>query len=287
MYSILLILLKLFLFLLYGLFLTILNIYLALNQRKIRRKYKIDLIIFFMLLYLLNFLLDFYLFSSPFYLSQLLLTCISVLIIVKLNNCQIIGLTGGIACGKSTVSNILKEEFDLEVIDCDFLARKIVEVGKPAYRKIVKIFGEGVLMENGEINRRKLGEVVFGDRGMRGRLTRVTGFYIFIEIVKEVYRILIKEKKGYAVLDAPLMFESKYLEYFCYPIMCVYVTEENIQIERIIKRDGLSEEQARNRIKSQMNIREKIKKSEILIPNEQTIEDLNKNVKNKLALYLV
>lgn len=239
------------------------------------------------MLYLFNFLLDFYIFSSPYYLYQIFLTILSVVIIIKLNNCQIIGLTGGIACGKSTISSILKEEFDLDVVDCDVLARKIVEVGKPAYMKIAQIFGQEVLMENGELDRKKLGEIVFGDKVKRGRLNRITRIYIFLEIIKELYRILIKEKKGYVVLDAPLLFESRYLEYFCYPIMCVYVTEESIQIERIIKRDGLSEEQARNRIKSQMNVREKIKKSEILISNEQSFEDLNKNVKSKLALYLV
>lgn len=261
---------------------------LSINQKKIRCKYSVDLLFPYIFLYLISFFVDYYCFDFfPYHIIPLLHTFISIIIIIKTYHIQIIGLTGGIACGKSTASDIIHKSFDIEIIDCDLLSRKIVEIGKPAYLKIVQVFSEQILMDSKEIDRKKLGEKIFADRILRGKLTRITGYYIMIEIIKEIYRIFIKEKKSFAVLDAPLLFESKYLEYICYPIIVIYVTEEKVQIERIQKRDGLTEEQALNRIRSQWKIELKIKKGDILINNEMSIEEMETNLKKELSIRLI
>ena len=285
------ILIQLFFLPLYTAVLSLILIIVCLNSTKLRKKYSIDSLIIYMMLYLLNFLVDSIVFNIlPYYSLQILHTLLMVLIISQFSNKQIVGLTGGIACGKTTATNIIRESLKMDVIDCDILARNVVKPGRPAYQQIVTIFGQGILMNKepgAEIDRLKLGDLVFKDKNLRKKLTRVTSFYIFLEILKELYRVFFQEKKRDVLLDAPILFESGYLQYFCYPIILVYVTEENIQIKRMKERNGFDEEQARDRIKSQMKIQEKIKKSDILLNNEGTIEDLNSQIMKNLPMFLI
>ena len=280
--------------LIYTIFLVLTTLFICINSFKLKKKYGIDNIIVFMSVYLLNFMIDVAIFPIfPYYLLQIFHTFLIILIVSKCSNLQIIGLTGGIACGKSTVCNIIKKTYNLEIIDCDVLARVIVQPGKPAYNKIVKLFGNEILVNKGEtlvnaeIDRAKLGELVFSNKLLRNKLTKITSMYIMLEILKELYKVFYILKKKEVLLDAPILFESKYLQFICFPIILIYVTEENIQIKRLKERNGLDEEQAINRIKSQMPIKAKIKKSDVLINNEGSIDELQSKIIKNLPLFLI
>jgi dephospho-CoA kinase len=179
----------------------------------------------------------------------------------------VIGLTGGIASGKSTVSNMLKE-MNIRVIDADVEARLAVEQGEPAYQKIVSAFGEEVLLKNGEIDRQKLGSIIFNDTEKRLLLN---GF-VHPEVRKRMMdQAKQAEENGEPIvtLDIPLLFESK-LTYMVEKTLLVYV-DETTQLQRLMARNSLTEEEARVRINSQMPLSEKIQLADAVINNNGTI----------------
>ena len=152
----------------------------------------------------------------------------------------VIGLTGGIASGKSTVSEMFRE-MSIPVIDADIIAREVVERGKPAYNKIVEVFGTEVLQKDGELDRPKLGSVVFYNEEKRLQLNEIVHPAVREEMnaQKEMY---IKEGMQAVVLDIPLLFESK-LTNLVDRVLVVAVTP-NTQLERLMKRNNFSEEEA-------------------------------------------
>jgi hypothetical protein len=116
----------------------------GINQKKIRRKYKFDTIPIYLFVYIVNVLTILGIVKGGTT-SLIITTVIMAFVIIKCSKLQIIGLTGGIGCGKSTVSKMLNQDFRFPIIDCDILARKVVEVGMPAYNEVVGIFGTGIL----------------------------------------------------------------------------------------------------------------------------------------------
>ncbi|EJQ27442.1 dephospho-CoA kinase [Bacillus cereus] len=179
----------------------------------------------------------------------------------------VIGLTGGIASGKSTVSQMFRE-LSIPVIDADIIAREVVERGKPAYNKIVEVFGMEVLQEDGELDRPKLGSVVFYNEEKRLQLNKIVHPAVREEMnrQKEMY---IKEGMQAVVLDIPLLFESK-LTSLVDRILVVAV-KPHTQLERLMKRNNFSEEEATARIQSQMPLEEKVKNADEVINNDGTI----------------
>ncbi|NUC16547.1 MULTISPECIES: dephospho-CoA kinase [Bacillus cereus group] len=179
----------------------------------------------------------------------------------------VIGLTGGIASGKSTVSEMFRE-MSIPVIDADIIAREVVERGKSAYNKIVEVFGTEVLQKDGELDRPKLGSVVFYNEEKRLQLNEIVHPAVREEMnaQKEMY---IKESMQAVVLDIPLLFESK-LTNLVDRVLVVAVTP-NTQLERLMKRNNFSEEEATARIQSQMPLEEKVKKADEVIYNDGTI----------------
>jgi dephospho-CoA kinase len=180
-----------------------------------------------------------------------------------------IGLTGGIASGKSTVTKMLRG-LGIPVIDADQVARDVVKVGGEAYEQIIKTFGQDILQENGEIDRAKLGAIVFYNEQERKKLNAI--------VHPAVRRRMLAEKEAYVqkgaktiVLDIPLLFESE-LTHLIDKIIVVYV-DNDIQLERLMKRNGFSEEEALARIRSQMPLHEKVKKADAVINNNGTIEE--------------
>jgi len=214
-------------------------------------------------------------------------TLVMVPIVLQCYKIQIVGVTGSIGSGKSTVTKILNEEFKLPLIDCDLIARRVVEVGKPAYKKIVKTFGEKILnQETKEIDRKALGAIVFNDSKLRKKLTGITGWYIGVEIVKQVFVYSYYQKEP-IVLDAPILFESGYLRWICFPIIVVYVTDESKQIKRVIKRDGLKEEEVAARLKSQMPVSKKLALADIKLANDKEVSDMRFSLINQLYPYMM
>ncbi len=180
----------------------------------------------------------------------------------------VIGLTGSIATGKSTIANMFKE-LNIEVIDADLIAREVVEPGKPAYLEIVKTFGEAILLENKELNRKALGEIVFNDEDKRKKLNKIIHPAIRKEMIAQRDK-LIELNHPAIVMDIPLIYESG-LEDYVEKIVVAYVTEKT-QLKRLIKRDQCTKEEALSRIHSQINIEEKAKKADAIIDNNGTVE---------------
>lgn len=187
----------------------------------------------------------------------------------------IIGLTGGIASGKSTVSAMLAE-LGAAIVDADQVAREVVLPGEPALREIVQTFGQAVLNEDGTLNRKKLGEIVFADEAKRKRLEG-----ILHPAIREVMsgRISSLERENpdrLVVADIPLLYESG-LDRLYPEVLLVYVPQ-SVQLERLMKRNGYSEEEARQRLAAQLPIDEKKQKADWIIDNSGSLEDTREQV---------
>ncbi|ONK61584.1 uncharacterized protein A4U43_C08F31490 [Asparagus officinalis] len=182
---------------------------------------------------------------------------------------RVVGLTGGIASGKSTVSDLFKSS-GVPVVDADLVARDVVRKGTGGWKKVVKAFGNDVLLENGEIDRARLGQIVFSNPAKRQLLNRLLAPYISSGIFWRIVKLWLK---GYEiiVLDIPLLFETK-LDRWTKPIIVVWVDHET-QLQRLMARDCISEEQARNRINSQASMDMKKNKADIVIDNSGSRED--------------
>lgn len=193
---------------------------------------------------------------------------------------KVLGLTGGIASGKSTVSDYFRKR-KIPVVDADLVAREVMKAGHPTVKKVGEQFGQEVILENGEIDRDKLGQMIFSSPEKRKQLNAIVQDDIRAQILEEKESLL-KEKHALIVLDIPLLFEGNY-ESSVDEVMVVYV-EKSTQKERLLKRNpGLSETDALNRIYSQMPLEDKAKQADILIDNNGTIEQTTKQVANWLA----
>jgi dephospho-CoA kinase len=194
---------------------------------------------------------------------------------------MIIGLTGGIATGKSTVSAMLRER-GATIIDSDQIARQVVQPGTPGLAKIVAHFGEEYLLPGGELNRTKLGQKIFSDELARQRLMEITHPYIFAEINTQIEQAQSQGEKM-IVLDAPLLIETG-LNRQVERVVLVYV-DEATQIERLMKRDHLPREEAMRRIASQMPIEEKKRYADIMIDNRGSLKELEEQVERLFIKY--
>lgn len=190
-----------------------------------------------------------------------------------------IGLTGGIASGKSTVAAMFRD-LHIPVIDADEIAHRVTAIDGEAYQSIVETFGSDILDSNGAIDRRKLGAIVFHDEQKRKQLNAI--------VHPLVRKHMLQQKEQYArrgeksvVLDIPLLFESN-LEHLVDRILVVYV-DEQIQLRRLCERNGFSFEEAWARIKSQMPLEQKRKKADAVIDNNGTIEQTKRQLYERLV----
>ena len=192
---------------------------------------------------------------------------------------KIVGLTGGISSGKSTVSSYLKQ-LKIPVIDADEVARKVVEPNSQGAKEIRKTFGSDVFEEDGSLNRQKLGELVFSNAENRQKLDELLQPLIKIMILEEIeaYR---QKGENMIVLDLPLLFEKQYEE-LCEEIIVVYVPRE-LQLERLMKRNQYTKQEALSRIDSQLSIEEKRKRATVLFDNQGTIQQLYHQVEQWLV----
>lgn len=181
---------------------------------------------------------------------------------------MIIGLTGGIASGKSTVSHFLKE-LGAAVIDADEIARELTEPGQPLYMAIGEHFGGSVLSGDGSLNRSRLGELVFADSQARCELDRLSHPIIKAEIEKRLDDL---KSNGIAVivLDVPLLFEVGW-EVMADETWVVYV-DSSTQLNRLMARNNFSCRQASQRIASQMSLEEKRQRATFVIDNTRDLE---------------
>ncbi|MCJ7809739.1 MAG: dephospho-CoA kinase [Desulfobulbaceae bacterium] len=192
------------------------------------------------------------------------------------DNRLLLGVTGGIASGKTTVANML-EELGAPIIDFDLIARKVVEPGTPALREIVEYFGRQVLQEDGALNRKAVSDIVFRDFEKRKKLESFTHPRIHEEFEKQVQEIAGKNPDVVIQVVIPLLIELN-LQYMFHKILVVYIPMEE-QVKRLAKRDGITVEEAANILKTQLPIDEKVGYADFVIHNEKSPEEAREQVK--------
>jgi len=186
----------------------------------------------------------------------------------------VIGLTGGIASGKSLVSRILSE-LGAVVLDVDKVGHRIMEPYRPAYKEIIEYFGKEILTGSGKIDRKKLGKIVFNDHEKLKVLNRITHPRIR-EGVREILKGYEKSGVSVVVVEAALLFEMK-MQDLVDEVWVVYADKEK-QIERLMKRDKLTEEEAQKRIESQLSSEQKVLWADKVIYNSGDREKTKEQV---------
>ena len=186
---------------------------------------------------------------------------------------MLIGLTGGIASGKTTVSNILKD-LGLKIINADKIAHELLKKGNKGYERVVNEFGEQILNEDEEINRDYLGKLVFNDEQKRNKLENLTHPLIIDQINEKIKE---NEDEEHLVIEAPLLYEVG-LEDMMDQVWVVYVNRKT-QIKRLKNRDDLDLKEAKQRIDAQIPLEEKKEKADIVIDNNGTKQELKEQVK--------
>ena len=194
----------------------------------------------------------------------------------------ILGLTGGTATGKSTVSRYFSDK-GYAVVDADVVARRVVEPGTEGLANIVAHFGTEIIQKDGTLNREKLGAMIFSDAEKRETLNNLLSAQIRRTIMADT-ETLVNANQPLIVLDIPLLYEAGY-ETHCDAVMVVYTTEA-VQLERLMARNNLTEEEALNRIASQEPIETKKDRADIVIDNNgplnHTYEQVETWLKNNI-----
>ena len=187
----------------------------------------------------------------------------------------VIGLTGGIASGKSLAASVLSG-LGAAVIDADKVGHEIIAPGTRAYAELIGHFGERILREDGHIDRKKLGEIIFSDAEERKVLNRITHPRILEQTASLLEEIESKNSQSVAVIEAALLIEMGLQEYV--DEVWVVVTDEEKQIERLRERSGLKYEEAVNRIRSQLSQEEKAANADKVLYNTRDEEFLRRQV---------
>jgi dephospho-CoA kinase len=186
-----------------------------------------------------------------------------------------VGLTGGIASGKSTVARMLEAKGAI-LIDFDDLAHAVIEPGGPAWQGVVRHFGEEILQTDGRIDRVKLGEIVFSDRQQREILNRLVHPGVVAEWQKRLKEIEQTRKDAIVLSEIPLLIEAG-LEALVDVVLIVYLSPEE-QIRRLMARNGFTREAAERRVAAQMPIEEKLSHANFVIGNEDLPEETGRAV---------
>ncbi len=185
---------------------------------------------------------------------------------------RVIGLTGGIATGKTTVADYLANAYNLPILDADIYAREAVAVNSPLLEQIVKRHGEQILLEDGSLNREKLGEIIFNQQQERLWIDDLIHPY-----VGDRLSLAIKETSAETLVAVvPLLFEAGMTDLVTE--IWVVTCSKKQQLERLTQRNQLTPEQAQARINSQIPLTEKTKKADVVLDNNSNIEKLLQQV---------
>jgi len=189
----------------------------------------------------------------------------------------IVGLTGGIVGGKSTVASMLRD-LGAKIVDADELGHSVMLPYRPAWKKITRLFGKDILQNNLNIDREKLGKIVFTNQTLLKKLNEITHPEIIKLIKKEINLVRNKthNQEKILIIDAALIYEAK-MDRLMDKIIVVYINEDE-QIKRLIKRNNLSKEEASQRIKSQIPMKEKVKMADYVIDNSSSLDETKEQV---------
>ncbi len=188
----------------------------------------------------------------------------------------IVGLTGGVASGKTAASQALKEE-GAYIIDADQIARELVQPHQPAWNELIRAFGKEILQEDGSLHRKKLADKVFADPKQRKRLNQILHPRIKEEMDRRTKEIGQKDPEAIVVIDAPLLVELG--DHHEMDKLIVVTSTQTQQIERLKDRDGISPEEALRILSSQMPLGEKVKLADFVIGNEGSLGETKKRAR--------
>ncbi len=191
---------------------------------------------------------------------------------------RVIGLTGGIGTGKTTVSDYLRQTYALPVLDADLLAREAVRPGSPVLQQIVERYGSGILLSDGHLDRRRLGELIFSRAAERLWLEQQIHPYVRDYFVQELQRLA---TCPIVVLVIPLLFEARMTDLVTET--WVVACPEPLQMQRLLARDRLDEAQIRARIASQMPLADKVAHADVVLTNQGTLAELQVQINRALA----
>lgn len=189
---------------------------------------------------------------------------------------KIIGITGNSGSGKSIVCEIIKENFNAEIIDADKIAKNLTASDTKYLQEIIKTFGNSILDKNSKLNRIKLADIVFNSKEKKMLLDKLTFKYVVDEIKEKIKHI---QNCDYILLDVPLLFESNLCE-IC-NITIGIVANEDVKIKRIMQRDNISLERAKSRLNSQPKDEFYMEKCDYIINNKDNLEETTNQV-NKI-----
>ena len=189
----------------------------------------------------------------------------------------IIGITGGIASGKSTVTEFLRQQ-GYQVIDADQVVHELQEPGGRLYQALLSTFGSVILQEDGHLDRPKLGAMIFGNPELLAQSSQIQNQIIREELARR--QELLAETEDIFFMDIPLLFELSYENWFD-QIWLVDVMEET-QLNRLMSRNVLSQEEAEKRIAAQLSLKEKRKRADVLIDNNGSLEDIRQQIRDAL-----
>jgi dephospho-CoA kinase len=190
---------------------------------------------------------------------------------------RIIGLTGGIATGKTTVANYLAEAYNLPIFDADIYARDAVSKNSPILQEIAQRYGEQILLPDGNLNRQKLGEIIFNNPEERNWVENAIHPYVLNRFLEAIAL----SSAQTLVLVIPLLFEANLTDLVTE--IWVVICSEQQELERLIQRNNLTLEQAQARIKSQMPIAKKAARANVVLDNSDTVELLLKQIDIAIA----
>ena len=182
---------------------------------------------------------------------------------------KIIGITGSSGSGKTTLSQLLDEKNEVKLIDADKVVKEMSIPGTEYLNSIKNTFGEDILLDDGNLNRKLLGNKIYNDKIAREKLNKLTFKYVAKEIIERIEKSK-KEDIQFLILDVPLLFESGLNEYCNYVI--ALIANRNLKIKRICKRDGIDEKTAQSRLNIQNEDSYYIKKADLVIENNENCD---------------
>ena len=189
----------------------------------------------------------------------------------------LVGLTGGLGSGKTTVAGMFKQ-FGAQIIEADVLAREVVGAGKPALTKIVRVFGRSVLKDQGALNREALAKIVFHNPAKLKRLTNILYPHIAQAQARRTREIRLNNPDAVIIYDAPMLIEAQ--AYKRMDKVMVVRTDRSTQIARASRRDGLTRAEIIRRLRNQMPLREKLRYADSVIDGTLSLKELRAIVRN-------
>lgn len=187
---------------------------------------------------------------------------------------KIIGVTGSSGAGKNTVCEIIEKKYDAEIIDADQIAKELSKKGTMYLNSIVNCFGTEIINKKGELNRKKLANIIFEDDEKREELNKLT----FVHVVEAIQKKIVTIKKKIIVVNAPLLFESN-LNKVCDFVIAV-IADKDKQLVRIMNRDNISKEEAEKRVNAQNSNEFFAENADYIIYNNEDLENIEKQLSN-------